>query len=167
MMKKKHGVTDEMHLAKRSVPSSPDRNSGYMVQLDGLRAIAVSFVLLHHFYSPLHDYLGGALGTYGIKLFFVLSGFLITGILLDARSLIERHEISKGFAFRQFYIRRTLRIFPAYYLILFISLVAGNPDVRSDIWWYATYTTNILVASRGWFGEATAHLWRHCQSTSA
>src|SRR5438552_12995265 len=84
---------------------------GFLPELDGLRAIAIMLVFLHHFWP--HQYLesaGGALarmGWVGVDLFFVLSGFLIAGILLDSRE--------SPTYFRYFYIRRTLRIFPLYY----------------------------------------------------
>ena len=142
---------------KRVARSLP--GSGYMVQLDGLRAIAVSLVLIQHFYEQLPRQLGLELGAGGVRLFFVLSGFLITGILLQTRSAIDRSEVSKGFAIRQFYIRRALRIFPAYYFIIFAALIAGNPDVKAEFWWCVTYTINFLFASREYFGKTTAHLW--------
>lgn len=85
----------------------------HIPELDGLRAVAVSLVLLDHFGST------GAfpslwrvapLGWVGVDLFFVLSGFLITRILLATRT-------DSGY-YRNFYIRRTLRIFPVYYCVL-------------------------------------------------
>ena len=90
----------------------------YMPQLDTLRALAVLAVMVHHFlpverYIP-PDYI--TLGLLAVRLFFVLSGFLITGILLDYRSDERRY------ALRRFYLRRVLRIFPIYYLTLFIAL---------------------------------------------
>ena len=80
--------------------------------LDGLRGIAVlGVVLCHLLFRPL------TFGWMGVPLFFVLSGFLITGILLRTR---ERPDY-----FRRFYWRRALRIFPIYYLYLVGSLVIG------------------------------------------
>ena len=75
--------------------------------LDGLRAIA--FILVFGIHT---DYLG--FGWTGVQLFFVLSGFLITGILLDMKADLP----SKGY-FVKFYGRRFLRIFPLYYFYLF------------------------------------------------
>jgi peptidoglycan/LPS O-acetylase OafA/YrhL len=80
----------------------------YIPAFDGLRAVAIIGVLLFH--------LGGttfSVGWTGVILFFVLSGYLITGILLDAKG--------SGGYFRNFYIRRALRIFPAYYLVLLLT----------------------------------------------
>ncbi|GJL55962.1 MAG: acyltransferase [Nitrospirales bacterium] len=131
-------------------------HSQYRPQLDSLRAIAVLAVLVHHYY-PGSEFLG--LGYYGVRLFFVLSGFLITGILLDSRYRSEQAGQGKKVAFYQFYARRMLRILPVYYCALFLTWLAGNPDVLSGAWWYATYTSNLLFMTLGFFPLTTAHLW--------
>jgi peptidoglycan/LPS O-acetylase OafA/YrhL len=95
-------------------------NSPYYPALDGLRAIAVLSVFLGHY---AHFRFGGI----GVDIFFVLSGFLITGILYDARDTPHR--------FRNFYIRRILRIFPAYYALWFV-LLALTPLLHID-WQFA------------------------------
>ena len=128
----------------------------YMLQLDSLRAIAVLGVLIHHFY-PESESLG--LGYYGVRLFFVLSGFLITAILLDARNRIEQTGQRVSSAICQFYVRRTLRIVPVYYLALVIALLLGNTDIFSGAWWYASYTTNLFFIHLGFYPSTTAHLW--------
>ena len=125
-------------------------------QLDSLRAFAVLAVLIHHFYPEIEPIDGG---IYGVKLFFVLSGFLITGILLDSRDRLELTGQRKVFVFRQFYSRRTLRIFPLYYLILLTTLLLGNDDVVSGFWWYATYTSNFFLMTLNEYPWTTAHLW--------
>jgi peptidoglycan/LPS O-acetylase OafA/YrhL len=78
-------------------------------QLDGVRGIAVLLVLLHNtdVYPSLHLGLIAGNGWMGVDLFFVLSGFLITGILLDTKQ--------SGRYFENFYARRCLRIWPLYY----------------------------------------------------
>src|SRR6476620_2899804 len=97
-------------------------NKVYYRQLDTLRAFAVGMVLLSHWFSPKHIINKYTLnGTLGVTLFFVLSGFLITGILLRTKTSIE-NRLSLREAFKTFYIRRSLRIFPVYYLLLFILL---------------------------------------------
>src|SRR4029434_9505951 len=91
-------------------------------------------VALYHF----HNF---AAGWIGVQVFFVLSGFLITAILLDAK---ERHP---GNYFRRFYWRRTLRIFPLYFACLLIAgatYVAWRvPAAFGDLWPYLfSYTSN-------------------------
>lgn len=99
-----------------------------MPELDTVRGIAVSMVLLYHalFWSVGVDQLAGAarivarstqVGWLGVQLFFVLSGFLITGILVDSRARPDY--------FRRFYTRRALRILPAYVALLAVLAAAG------------------------------------------
>lgn len=127
--------------------------------LDGLRGIAIIFVLLHHLttYRPTRGIDGWIasvplVGWWGVDLFFVLSGFLITGILIDARG-------GKRY-FTSFYARRTLRIFPLYYLVLFLALVVlpnfaalhkvlVGPYPLPPLLPYWLYLTNFSVADRG------------------
>ncbi|GJL49512.1 MAG: acyltransferase [Nitrospirales bacterium] len=136
--------------------STRHTHSQYMLQLDSLRAFAVLAVLIHHFY-PVSESMG--LGYYGVRLFFVLSGFLITGILLDSRNRTEQLGQGKISACCQFYARRTLRIAPVYYVALLLAMVAGNTDVLSGAWWYATYMSNLLFIKLGFYPSTTAHLW--------
>ena len=91
----------------RTAPS----NRTFYPALDGLRAVALLLVILQH-------YVGLPWGWSGVNIFFVLSGFLITGILWDTRD--DPHRI------RNFYIRRTLRIFPLYYGV-FLALLLTTP----------------------------------------
>ena len=87
--------------------------SAYYLPLDGLRAIAVIMVFFQH-YGAGRAFLFGW-GWTGVDIFFVLSGFLITGILYDSQLKINRY--------RDFYIRRTLRIFPLYYFVWVVILL--------------------------------------------
>jgi peptidoglycan/LPS O-acetylase OafA/YrhL len=96
--------------ASTTAVATDTRNSAvgnYIPELDGLRALAIVGVLLFHLHVP-----GFSLGWAGVPLFFVISGFLITRILLGTRD--------KPFYFRNFYVRRSLRIFPIYYLTLLL-----------------------------------------------
>jgi peptidoglycan/LPS O-acetylase OafA/YrhL len=132
--------------------------------LDGVRGVAILLVLFLHL-IPFHHAMSRAgqafngmvgMGWTGVDLFFVLSGFLITGILINARS-------SEGY-FLNFYARRTLRIFPLYYLIVFISVVLApillprlhtKPSASAGWWWF--YLSNVPTAvhpdsKSGWLG---------------
>src|SRR5436190_862499 len=84
-------------------------------ELDGLRGLAIIGVLANHFVA-LPGFLWG--GWLGVCLFFVLSGFLITRILLVQRGVAVACGASRGGVLRAFYARRALRIFPIYYLTL-------------------------------------------------
>jgi peptidoglycan/LPS O-acetylase OafA/YrhL len=88
---------------------------GYRPGLDGLRGIAVALVLVNH--TGL-DYTGTA-GTIGVNVFFVLSGFLITRLLIE-----ERDEFG-SVSLHYFYVRRSLRIFPAMYAFLAATAVVA------------------------------------------
>jgi peptidoglycan/LPS O-acetylase OafA/YrhL len=120
---------------------------GRMPALDGLRGIAVLLVLAHGFdviqtsHGPGHAVdLALDLGWIGVQLFFVLSGFLITGILLETRS-------APGY-YKNFLIRRVLRIFPLYYGVLFVAFVIAPhvvtvpPGHGEHQLWLWTYLTN-------------------------
>ena len=107
-------------------------NATYYPALDGFRAVALAMVLLAHY--------GGIpiLGL-GVSLFFVLSGFLITGILWDTREQTHR--------MRNFYVRRTLRIFPLYYglfLLLFLLTPLLHWQWNSGWLLWVTYLGNCI-----------------------
>src|SRR5262249_10402346 len=58
-----------------------------------------------------------------------------------------------------FYARRALRIFPAYYTVVIVAYALDLDQVRSEAVWHLTYTSNFLFARQGYFSLATAHLW--------
>jgi peptidoglycan/LPS O-acetylase OafA/YrhL len=120
-------------------------------QLDGLRALAVTFVMAFHFIPGVDRV--APLGSIGVRLFFVLSGFLITRILLQSR------DLAIGDALRRFYIRRSLRIFPVFYLVLAIAALINIGPVRSTIGWHVTYLTNVYLFDRGAWHGSISHLW--------
>ena len=102
------------------------QHPNYFRQLDSLRAIAVSMVIFSH-WAGYHGYLWTDdlfwfNGEVGVKVFFVISGFLITGILLTERFDSEKRNIEKSAQIKVFYVRRFLRIFPIYYLTLFVTV---------------------------------------------
>ncbi len=137
-------------------------------QLDGIRGIAILLVLIWHYIwgqivvvAEPTSVLAYSIRIFrltwsGVDLFFVLSGFLIVGLLLD-------HRNSTNY-FRVFYLRRICRIFPLYFLVLalFILFASTGPFSSSPLqglfgdplplWSYATFTQNILMGDRGDFG---------------
>jgi len=128
--------------------------------LDGVRGLAVLLVIAYHYRLALRSedvfskiwIHGSSLGWCGVDIFFVLSGFLITGILLDMKGTPHY--------FRNFYARRTLRIFPLYFgvlavVYLLLPLIA-RARLAPDYWpfhhwqmWQWTYLTNFGMAIHG------------------
>ena len=128
---------------------------------DGLRAIAFLLVFISHKVYFSH---AGSVGDVGVWLFFVLSGFLIIRILAQLRSRIEDGRATVLGSLGDFYLRRTARIFPPYYLLLTcITLAALLVPIDyfdgSEKLTYVLYGTNILIADRGqWIGDF-GHFW--------
>src|SRR5260370_9794337 len=89
------------------------RSVACMPQLDALRVVAVTAGVVHHFIPGGWGYGAAA----GVRLFFTLSGFLITGILLRSKDDVEGGKQTRGGALGKFYARRFLRIFPLYYFV--------------------------------------------------
>ncbi len=140
--------------------------------LDGVRGLAILMVLLFHFVSvPPDGLIERAIfgvtnyGANGVELFFVLSGFLITGILYDSRNAPHY--------FRNFFMRRLLRIFPLYYGVLallflvapLVPLLQGPTlDYLTDRQaWAWLYAVNIYIAKDGeWSFSYLNHFWSLC-----
>jgi peptidoglycan/LPS O-acetylase OafA/YrhL len=136
----------------------------HMPQLDGLRAYAVIAVLVHHLLTQqiLPSISAPSWGLLGVRLFFVLSGFLITGLLLEARRQAEIVGDTRFGVITRFYIRRALRIFPLYYLVLWGALLWGPADAREQLPWLATYTYNLWISGLGWYPDYFSHFWSLC-----
>ena len=131
--------------------SRPQWLPQYVPALDGLRGIAVSLVVIYHCHTKLGDGLLSRFAEYGwagVNLFFVLSGFLITGIIIEGRE--DEHF------FRNFYARRALRIWPVYVLLLLLNYVLmpclfGTPQhawrITSTAPWlyYAFFVQNLFA----------------------
>ena len=124
--------------------------------LDGLRAFSILLVCIGHIAGtvgapeillPFHN-----LGNFGVKIFFVISGFLITYLLL-----IE-HEKNKHINLKKFYIRRTFRLFPAFYFYI-LCIAAANYIGWIELWegdlfHAATYTMNYHHERNWWLNHA-------------
>lgn len=135
-------------------PSLP--MTGYIKALDSIRAIAVLMVLVSHsgliWYLPLpisiRKYIAHvSWGHLGVILFFVLSGFLITRILIKNKG--------KHHAYRNFLARRSLRIFPIYFLLILILLIF---DPGRYLLYCATYTSNYAFATHK-IPNSMSHTW--------
>lgn len=141
----------------------PAPSRRHISALDGIRGLAILVVLVFHLSDgyiwqfkaqPSGLWQVVRLGWSGVNMFFVLSGFLITGILLDSRDSPQY--------FRNFYARRALRIFPLYFAFmtaLTLALMVA-PGVRytfgtASLLWTWLYATNISMALYGWMGPAT------------
>ena len=147
------------HAACHALPSPP--STARIAGFDGLRALAFLAVFANH---KLDFPQGDAFGALGVWAFFVLSGFLITGILARSRAAVEAGRTSIGEAFRRFYLRRTARIFPPYYALIAGALILSIFVDVDDFWVkeklaYIFYATNILIALRGAWPGDFAHLW--------
>lgn len=138
-------------MPQTALPTDAGNPGGYthISALDGIRGLAISLVLIHHLLwsnnlnsSALLAFLTEFRGSafIGVNLFFVLSGFLITGILLDT--------VATQNYFRNFYARRSLRIFPLYYGSLIALLLLSRPmhfNWNGWEWFYLTYTSNLAL----------------------
>jgi peptidoglycan/LPS O-acetylase OafA/YrhL len=135
-----------------------------MPQLDGLRAVAIALVLYAHLTPHSLWLLNIDWGAWGVRLFFVLSGFLITGILLDCRRHIHspndapRPRGRLRHVLRAFYARRALRILPVFYVTLLVAAMLHVPAVRKTLPWHLAYLSNVYFGIKGdWFGYVGAY----------
>ena len=141
---------------------SEETRMGYQPALDGLRALSVIAVILYH--AGVHWIPGGFIG---VEVFFVVSGFLITSLLVD-----EQH-VSGKVSLKQFWIRRARRLLPALFTMLIAALVAvtffakdSAPDFRRDVgpalgyfsnWWQIYFVDTPYFAANSL--PMLRHLW--------
>ncbi len=131
----------------------------YRPQLDSLRAFAAIAILFAHFWIG-GSTLATPVGLLAVRLFFVLSGFLLTSILLAERDEASRRGIARERLLRNFYARRILRIWPAYYLAIGAALLFGAAGVAATFAWHALFGSNILYFLEGaWDPVLLSHLW--------
>jgi peptidoglycan/LPS O-acetylase OafA/YrhL len=159
-----------MTLPAQQIPAAMETKHPHprrVPELDGIRGLAMALVLIWHYVAGQVQTTAGSSAAYAIKLlsltwtgvdlFFVLSGFLIGGILIDNRNA--------SYFFRAFYFRRFCRIFPLYYLMLgifafviFIGMSTTNAGLEwlfgdgFPLWSYATYLQNFHMAEAGRMG---------------
>jgi len=138
------------HPSSRRIPS-----------LDGLRALSIGLVLLEHLSGTTHFPLSlanvrqymGDVGSFGVRIFFIISGFLITSLLIEERKKTGRISL------KDFYVRRAFRIFPAAYVFLgvvfLLSRFGAIQLLPGDLLAAATYTMNFHQPQSHWL----VHLW--------
>ena len=138
------------------VPSPPQSSSiftfRHFPQLDGLRGVAILLVIAGHVLQ------GGFaipndLGALGVLVFFVLSGFLITGLLDREKQQTGNIRLST------FYFRRVLRLFPALFCFLAVLLLMIKVGLVRDTPWYAVVACIIYVRNIWGRGSSTGHIW--------
>ena len=146
-------------MASATSPSAP----AFYPALDGLRALAMFAVLISH-YFPERSAIQRAFhwGRFGVLLFFVLSGFLITGLLLRGRDSVATGASTRGGVLRAFMARRLLRIAPIYYLVILIGWWVGYGPIADHLPWHLTYTGNIAMTYFGAKLAQATHLWSLC-----
>ncbi len=133
---------------------------GYVPSLDGLRAIAALAVIVEHVYQDVPLIKAIIPGYFGVRLFFVLSGYLITSILIFGADQSDNLS-AKVKCWKSFYIRRALRIFPAYYLCLLVALVLAIKvnGLQGYHTWRFAYLTNWHMALHNTGDVYYGHLW--------
>jgi peptidoglycan/LPS O-acetylase OafA/YrhL len=134
----------------------------YITGLNGIRAIAIFLVIIAHRFPENHFLKSFPIGIYGVDVFFVLSGFLISRGLFFELKLNDSNFKANVQIIKNFFFKRCLRIFPVYYtLLLFLFLTKGiiGNNFRENILWYVFYGANYLnYFQNKWFG-ALAHFW--------
>jgi peptidoglycan/LPS O-acetylase OafA/YrhL len=132
----------------------PTRSKDHLPALDGLRGLAVLMVMYGHLpnFGGIDRAVRAAVAPHylGVEIFFALSGFLITRILLV--------DFDRGGTLGQFYARRTLRIFPIYYLTLAVVAVFWSSR-ELGLWKYVLYVQNFVFAFNVDAGPPLSHTW--------
>lgn len=132
----------------------------YIPALDGVRALAIILVLVYHWFPEGQGVNVMPNGPIGVTLFFVLSGYLISNILMEQQTLGTFVR-----SFKNFVVRRALRIFPIYFLVLIGLLVLRrfsvvvNTDFYAHPAYYWTYLVNYWIELHGNWSDALSPYW--------
>jgi peptidoglycan/LPS O-acetylase OafA/YrhL len=132
--------------------AGPSSAAGYQPQLDGLRGLAILSVLIHHFDVHIH------LGPVGVRLFFLLSGYLIT---LSVWKLINPNHAT-GALWRGiggFHLKRAARMLPVLYTMLGVGVLMGLPEIIDGLGWHVVFLTNFYTLAEDQWPGAASHLW--------
>src|SRR5687767_3884044 len=132
----------------------------YVRKIDAMRAFAVLMVVMSHWVPKTSKLI--PFGEIGVDIFFVISGFLITRILLTEKVKAIQEDKGLSTVLKNFISRRALRIFPIYYLSLFIFWWFQDYEsysIRENIAYYVSYTSNILFFLQNAWDGYLAPLW--------
>ena len=127
--------------------------------LDGLRGIAVLMVLVAHWIPQNGFFEFFVFGAMGVGLFYVISGYLITKILLENKKQIGEMRLSVGKSLKMFYLKRCLRIFPIYYIVLGILFLLNFDTIHQKILWFLFYGQNFHIFNYHTITDYLGHFW--------
>lgn len=145
-------MTSDESLAGAPCSYEAYRDTGFFSSLDGLRCLSILAVIWHHTGIRIEGLNLTGKGYLGVDLFFAISGFLITTLLL------REHDKWGRISLRAFYIRRTLRIFPIYYTVIMLYVIVvwamerttlAGRDFFTNLPYFLTYTSNWFVKLDG------------------
>jgi peptidoglycan/LPS O-acetylase OafA/YrhL len=136
---------------------TPRGDTSRIGELDGLRGLAAMLVLIHHFAALLVRRF--PTGAVGVRIFFVLSGYLITGIILDGRTATDTGRQTPGAILRRFYLRRILRLVPVLYLTVAFCVLFNLGPARQSWPWDLTYLSNFFGIRMHDTLPAVGHFW--------
>lgn len=145
-------------IAMSQAMTSPAIRCARVTALDGLRFFAVAGVMAVHF-SP--GSLGklGPWGDWGVRVFFVLSGYLITGILIGMRDRIDAGHAQPTTEYGRFFSRRAFRLFPAYAATLVAATALGLHHAEETLPWNLGFATNYFITLHQIWPQLLSHLW--------
>ena len=134
----------------------------FIKELDSIRGIGIIIVVLFHWLPVDGFYNTFPNRPFGVDVFFVLSGYLITQILLTSRFGAEAAGIPRRHVFISFYLRRALRILPAYFLVILLILLLHQSleaNLKAELIPSLTFTLNFYFHKSQYWGDLTTHLW--------
>lgn len=131
----------------------------YFKQIDSLRFFAVFLVLCSHWLHVVPEIEQLKLGTIGVELFFVISGFLISLQLFQFKATIDANENSLKSILKNFYVRRVLRIFPLYYFILILATFINKGELQDAFFWNLSYITNFYFIKLQYWPGNFSQFW--------
>jgi peptidoglycan/LPS O-acetylase OafA/YrhL len=131
----------------------------YYKQLDSFRFFLILLVVTTHWLCGIKALENLRLGIIAVELFFVISGFLISSQLLNYKKSIEENRETFGKVLFTFYVRRSLRIFPLYYLVLIIATAFNRGEIRDAAFYNFGYASNFFFIKVQHWTATFSHFW--------